>query len=277
MLSVTLPVVARHLHRLPVIIVLKLLVFHTSQRNFFTMENNPPSIGTTVVTAFTINNNNNNSNKMRKHLNSDSDANTNNSKEKLLYNVENSGWSSSEWNWGSSIGTGHDCAKICRQKFANQRVRQELVTQLLNSGKDDDGIQTSFTEDNRRFPTTINDSRTTSCQQNIDFEEIKLVLALVWQRGRWDGSDGGPGGYSEILHHMVEAVRYEIGTDEEISRRFVHDMQSRFQLLSITQRQFHGSMSTLDDGDLSEEDIFLQRNICAGLVLQAMDFIEKGC
>ena len=31
------------------------------------------------------------------------------------------------------------------------------------------------------------------------FEEVKLVLGLAWQNGRWDGSDGGRGGYGDIL------------------------------------------------------------------------------
>ena len=40
-----------------------------------------------------------------------------------------------------------------------------------------------------RYINTLQKSR--AAQAAISFEEVKLILGLAWQRGRWDGSDGG--------------------------------------------------------------------------------------
>ena len=168
----------------------------------------------------------------------------------MIYGVPHSGWSSPQWNWGSAVGTGHDCAKICRQRYDSRPARRELVDQLLQAANTDD----------------------------IDFEEIKLVLALAWQRGRWDGSDGGPnGGYGEVLQLMARAQRYEEGGDEaECSARLVQDMQSRYHLLNPSSEQVQ-AMARLDYGDGDATKIRTARSRCAGLVLQAMGFVENGC
>eukprot|EP00984_Skeletonema_dohrnii_P029991 scaffold21033_cov71-Skeletonema_dohrnii-CCMP3373.AAC.1 len=95
--------------------------------------------------------------------------------EKEIYNIPNSGWKSKQWNWGSASGTGHDAAMICRRRWDSREERQKLVQSLL---------------DPVEFKASYPDSE-------VPFEEVKLVLGLAWQRGRWDGSDGGPGGYGE--------------------------------------------------------------------------------
>jgi len=48
-----------------------------------------------------------------------------------LYGIPNSGWRSPQWNWGSAVGTGHDCAAICRRQYASRPQRQELIQHLL--------------------------------------------------------------------------------------------------------------------------------------------------
>jgi len=165
-----------------------------------------------------------------------------------LYGVPDSGWTSPRWNWGSAVGTGHDCAQICRSRYNNsRRARQELVDTLQAGGN-------SATE--------------------IDFEEVKLVLALAWQRGRWDGSDGGRGGYGEVLQQMANAQRYEVGgSAQECSRRLVQDMQERYHLLDPSDEQLRAMKSL----DCSDGNIFTARCCCAGLVLEAMGFVENGC
>ena len=114
-------------------------------------------------------------------------------------------------------------------------------------------------------------------QMNEDpknFEEVKLVLGLTWQRGRWDGSDGGRGGYGEVLQAMAEAKRYEEGTEEECATRLVEDMQARFQLLNPSEEQ-RTAMSTLwDEVEAGTVNLALRR--CSGLVLEAMGFVESG-
>lgn len=168
---------------------------------------------------------------------------------KTIYDVPNSGWTSPEWNWGYATGTGHDCAAICRQKYASKEERFNLVESLIDSPK---------CQQNERFPK--------------NFEEVKLVLALSWQRGRWDGSDGGRGGYGEVLASMADAHRYDYGDEDECSRRLVQDMLDRFELLKPDGEDLNLMRAIYDP----EPDIDAIRRRCSGLVLKSMGFIDDG-
>lgn len=167
---------------------------------------------------------------------------------KPIYDVENSGWKSPQWNWGYGVGTGHVCAAICRKKYRTRQSRSELVQDLL-----------------RDVPTRD--------RQPKNFEEVKLILALAWQRGRWDGTDGGQRGYGDVLAAMADARRYEDGSEEECSIRLVEDMQSRYKLLDPETDD-----QSLMDGifEYSNDDYDTARRICSGLVLKSMGFIESG-
>ena len=100
-----------------------------------------------------------------------------------------------------------------------------------------------------------------------------MILGLAWQNGRWDGSDGGAGGYSDVLRHMAEAKRYEEGSEEECSRRLVEDMHDRFDLLADnTSMELREMRAILDD----TSDMDCARRKASGLVLEAMGFIDKG-
>jgi hypothetical protein len=174
-----------------------------------------------------------------------------------LYGVAHSGWKSPRWNWGSAVGTGHDCATICRRHYSSRSSRSALVDQLLT------------------LPTTTATTNTNERDlvSNNNLEEVKLVLALAWQKGRWDGSDGGLGGYGDVLQEMVKADRYEEGSSDECARRLVHDMQNRFILLKPSRDQLASMNALWDDCELSAT---LAQQRCSGLVLAAMGFVERG-
>ena len=105
------------------------------------------------------------------------------------------------------------------------------------------------------------------------FEEVKLILALKWQSGKWDGTDGGPGGYGDVLAAMAEAERYEIGSDEEsCSSLLVQDMMERFHLICSD----NADLREMESIKVDCEDFDLMRRKCAGLVLKATGFIERG-
>ena len=164
-----------------------------------------------------------------------------------LYGIPNSGWTSPDWNWGYASGTGHDCAAICRRRFGTQKARSDLVEALL------DPSPPSFSEP--------------------PFEETKLVLALGWQKGRWDGSDGGQGGYGEVLAAMAEAKRYETeGSEESRIITFVEDMRERFHLLNPSEEDV-ARMAAINMG---EDELERGQRVCCGLVLKAMGFVETG-
>lgn len=172
------------------------------------------------------------------------------SSSKTIYNVPNSGWTSLQWKWGYAVGTGHDCAAICRDLYKSRRAREGLVTELS------------------RAPTARIEER-----EPKNFEEVKLILALAWQRGRWDGSDGGRDGYGEVLRAMAEAIRYESENEDENSIRLVEDMMGRFASLSPSADQTQ-ALNTVHE--LLGKDTDAARRKCSGLVLQAMGFVENG-
>lgn len=169
---------------------------------------------------------------------------------KTIYDIPNSGWRSPEWNWGYAMGTGHDCAAVCRRQYQTRKSREKLLDDLLKAGTQ---------SENERNPK--------------NFEEVKLILALAWQNGRWDGSDGGRGGYGQVLVAMAGANRYENESDKESSKLLVNDMAARFHLLGPTteeqERMVQVSKDVGDDHDAS-------RRQCSALVLQAMGFLENG-
>jgi hypothetical protein len=109
-------------------------------------------------------------------------------------------------------------------------------------------------------------------RQPQNFEEVKLTLALAWQRGRFDGSDGGVGGYGEVLAAMADAKRYEIGNEEDSSRILVQDMQAKFRSLNPEENDLVLMQDVFD----LEPDFDATRRRCSGLVLKAMGFIENG-
>ncbi len=169
---------------------------------------------------------------------------------KSIYDVPNSGWRAPQWKWGYAVGTGHDCAAICRKRYNSREARTALIQDLC-------GAPIAKTEE----------------REPRNFEEVKLVLALAWQRGRWDGSDGGLGGYGEVLGAMAEANRYETEDENENSSRLVNDMKARFRLLSPTS-EHEEEMKTISS--IMETDVDAARRKCSGLVLEAMGFVENG-
>ena len=115
-------------------------------------------------------------------------------------------WSSVDWNWGSPSGLGHDCALKCRQKFATKEQRRELVNSLLHADTD--------------------------TQVLANFEDVKLVLALAWQRGR--KFDPDMEAFGQMLDEMAE-LRYENGASSgsdgnnmDGDKLLVQDMQKRY-------------------------------------------------
>mmetsp|Transcript_917 Transcript_917/g.1597 ORF Transcript_917/g.1597 Transcript_917/m.1597 type:complete len:201 (+) Transcript_917:59-661(+) len=180
-------------------------------------------------------------------------------KNKELYNIPGSGWKSPSWNWGYANGTGHDCAIICRKRWGSKDKRKTLLDVLWTPKeiKDCNLLQIADVDRIRDPP----------------FEEVKLILGLTWQRGRWDGSDGGvEGGYGEVLRTMAAAERYE--TEDEVSNSIllVEEMKERFH--SIATQSALREMQKLDCY-AEDADIDGIRRKCAALVLSEMNFIEK--
>jgi hypothetical protein len=155
---------------------------------------------------------------------------------KLIYNIPGSGWTSPQWNWGYAVGTGHDCARICRQQYATRAARVALLQNIATEPE--------------------------------NLEEIKLILALAWQKGRWDGTDGGVGGYGQVLEALATANRYESSNNQQL---LFLDMQEKFHVLNPSD-DLQKKMNALSE----LEDVDLATRRCSALVLEAMGFIENG-
>jgi hypothetical protein len=168
------------------------------------------------------------------------------SKGRELYGIPGSGWTSPSWNWGSPQGTGHACAKICREQYATAQDRAQLIENLLLEDKEAPRIPQHF-------------------------EEVKLLLALVWQRYR--NMSAGNKMYGDLLDQMADCRFDEAGDDEACSKLLVQEMQKRFIYLQ-PDVQDRIVMNTLlyENGD----DYDLTRRRCSGLVLKAMDFEDLG-
>jgi len=177
------------------------------------------------------------------------------SQRKEIYKVSGSGWASPKWNWGSANGTGHDCAMVCRERLNSRETRADLVNNLLNPPEVDGGSMMEEIETSREPP----------------FEEVKLILALSWQRGRWDGTDGGIGGYGEVLSMMAKANRYESEDKDACSKALVQDMMARFHLIAS-----ESAVNEMDALSKICSDIDILKRKCSGLVLREMGFIENG-
>ncbi len=72
---------------------------------------------------------------------------------------------------------------------------------------------------------------------------------------------------------MAEGGRYEVGSDEECSRRLVEDMQGIFAQLEPSDGEMKGMTRLWDD---AEDDVDKAQRRCCGFVLQAMGFVENG-
>jgi hypothetical protein len=225
------------------------------------------------ISKITIANNKNNNNKKT------ADSN-NKKKDMVLYNIPNSGWKSPQWNWGSARGTGHDCASICRSRWSKREDRRKLVHSLLQLSpvsSSSSSISAAKSNTNNKIEEEEEE------EEEVSFEEIKLILALAWQRGRWDGTDGGPTGYRSVLQTMADAHRYENEDEILSSLHFIEDVSSKYHTISRNAEELHKmkdiNNSIVHGGKKKHariDEIFMARRVCAGMVLDAMHFVDNG-
>ena len=151
---------------------------------------------------------------------------------------------------------------ICRDRWGTVENRVKLINMLWEpkevQAKDGSNkIDVDYADEIRDPP----------------FEEVKLVLGLAWQKGRWLGSDGGRGGYGEVLQKMADC-KYETDNEEQNALLFVKDLKDRFGLIASSDAL--KKMESLDSLDY-KNDVDLLRRKCTALVLDQMDFAQNGC
>jgi hypothetical protein len=138
--------------------------------------------------------------------------------------AESKSWGTREWNWGYASGGAHDAAAVLRARLSKGGAREEVrwpPPPLL-----------LLTPRTPGFPGWIDQRNTVKmlifswfhalasltilphfalpqwlgemvAGESIPWEEVKLCLALKWQRAARERRDGGPGGYADVLDTLV--------------------------------------------------------------------------
>ena len=102
------------------------------------------------------------------------------------------GFSDPNWNWGSSVGTGHDAAMKLRIKLGTSDKRTEFIKSIVDNSDD------------------------------FSLEDVKLALALRFQRASREGISGSEEGY-KIMEKMARR-KYESVEGADILLRDLQDL-----------------------------------------------------
>ena len=149
-----------------------------------------------------------------------------------------SGWGSRSWNWGSAIGKAHDAAFEMRNRLSTLDDRRVWLNECASD--------------------------------SLDVEEIKLCLALRWQRS---GHERTAGDYSQIMEAMARG-NFE-GDDraptllpalvEAMPSIGLKDERAMLEILETNQLSVHTKQGP-------QETI----SIVAAAILLKMGFLDKG-
>mmetsp|Transcript_28986 Transcript_28986/g.69162 ORF Transcript_28986/g.69162 Transcript_28986/m.69162 type:complete len:226 (+) Transcript_28986:3-680(+) len=142
------------------------------------------------------------------------------------------GWADPDWKWGYGNGKAHNAAYDLRRGLSSESSRSKWMETLLSDEK-------------------------------LGWDDVKLCLALKWQRAAREGRDGGRGGFGDVME-MMRKCKYE-GSDAN-DDRLVQDMSSRLAMLP-------GAESSVASGLPGREG---QRRTVAARVLDRMDFVRIG-
>lgn len=111
----------------------------------------------------------------------------------------------------------------------------------------------------------------------IPFGEVKLILGLLWQRA------GRSHPYTKVLENMANAKRYEVPDDEVLSAlNFITDVRDAFPGVARSKSDrdhmdsVAGEILQYHHHIADREEVFRIRRVCAGMVLDAMGFVENG-
>ena len=108
-----------------------------------------------------------------------------------------SGFSDPNWNWGSANGTGHDAAMAIRRSLGTNDRRKEFMRNLLDNS------------------------------ETISVDDMKLALALRFQRASYEGIAGGKEG-NRIMTNMA-ALKYENADGEA---KLLLDLNALIEIIS---------------------------------------------
>eukprot|EP00596_Hydrurales_sp_CCMP1899_P009351 CAMPEP_0119041864 /NCGR_PEP_ID=MMETSP1177-20130426/14015_1 /TAXON_ID=2985 /ORGANISM="Ochromonas sp, Strain CCMP1899" /LENGTH=156 /DNA_ID=CAMNT_0007008237 /DNA_START=167 /DNA_END=637 /DNA_ORIENTATION=- len=152
------------------------------------------------------------------------------------------GFSDPNWNWGSSMGTGHDAAMLLRNRLDSADKRDQFIVGIINGSKE------------------------------FNLEDIKLALALRFQCAARESIAGGREGY-EIMEKMAKR-KYENGNGDTKGEDLLQtDLEALLTILPADKNwNFFVMVAGLEPGGNGE--VLHQR---AAQVLTSMKFSKNGC
>mmetsp|Transcript_27272 Transcript_27272/g.26084 ORF Transcript_27272/g.26084 Transcript_27272/m.26084 type:complete len:186 (+) Transcript_27272:133-690(+) len=150
---------------------------------------------------------------------------------RMSYPVVGTGFADPNWNWGSSVGKGHEAAMKLRLKLGNSDSRAGFIKKIVQGSEE------------------------------FNLEDIKLALALRFQRASYEGIEGSKEG-SQIMNRMAKR-EYEGGKGEIKLRRDLDEL-----LLSLPADMVSGAGPVPVNGEVLE--------YVAAKVLMGMNFVTRG-
>ncbi|GAB5360666.1 hypothetical protein AAMO2058_000646900 [Amorphochlora amoebiformis] len=135
------------------------------------------------------------------------------------------GWSSPHWNWGYAQGEAHDRALVLRRRLSTPLSREKWLTASQEKGSD------------------------------VDFEEVKLCLALAWQRAARELRDKGG---ADVLEDM-RLAKFE-------GENGMHKLCEALESLSPSPDTCH----------VESMDTETRTRLAAGRILMELKFIRVG-
>eukprot|EP00242_Pyramimonas_sp_CCMP2087_P009927 CAMPEP_0198201992 /NCGR_PEP_ID=MMETSP1445-20131203/5038_1 /TAXON_ID=36898 /ORGANISM="Pyramimonas sp., Strain CCMP2087" /LENGTH=171 /DNA_ID=CAMNT_0043872685 /DNA_START=318 /DNA_END=833 /DNA_ORIENTATION=- len=159
-------------------------------------------------------------------------------------------WASPTWNWGSARGDAHDEALKIRTKLNAPQSRSTWLEQMVTT----DSL--------------------------VSWSEVKLVLALKWQRAAHARRDGGEAGYGYVMEQLRRA-KYEGSV--EADKKFVSDMEERLAVIvaDADRSKLREFVEPMDGGQWMdavkrESPTGYHRRSVAAQVLVALKFVDDG-
>jgi hypothetical protein len=150
-------------------------------------------------------------------------------------------WADPKWRWGYGVGLAHDEAARLRAKLRTAEDRSAWLDAMVEQ------------------------------EEQVDWEEVKLALALKWQKANRMRGDDAMTAYNQVME-LLRLARYE-GKEED--KLFVKDLEARLRFLGDSANSlvldFRGKQRP-DARDSSDG----RRRVIAAAVLEGFEFVESG-
>ena len=152
-----------------------------------------------------------------------------------------SGWSSPSWNWGSAVGDAHNEAMRIRGALRDEELRRQWLVSMIGGSS------------------------------AVEWEDVKLVLALKWQKAARERRDADYG----FVMERLRLAEYEGDQQDEV---MVADMEARLDQLRPDAKEMEAFFMAAqnNEGGIYQDLPDAHRRAVAARVLVGLDFVAQG-